>query len=362
MASLANATYSTPQNKSGLEASIADINANGGVNGHPLKLDFCDTNYDANQELSCTRQLISDHVSVALDPSILADASGREFTAFAAAGIPVLGTQGLSPAELNSKVVFPLSSGIPGWVYGAVDNLVAHGDKKIVAFTDPNPGSQFFASVVVAAAKSAGLTATTVTADPSSDPTFSTGAAKAIAGGTTGIVLCPSPVNVPKMVLALKQAGYTGQISSITAIFAPPIVKAMGSAADGVLLTSQVAFSTETSDPGVVKFLADMKKYQPNSVIDESTLFTWASAQLFAKVMAKQTSFTPANVLKTLNAVKTPINIGVAAPWSVVGKKSPLTAYSRIFNPTVQNGVLKNGAIVAQGGFVNPFAALKAAA
>src|ERR1700692_1288158 len=53
MDSLNNPIYSAPETQSGLKAGIDDVNAHGGVNGHPLKLDFCNTNYTANLEYSC---------------------------------------------------------------------------------------------------------------------------------------------------------------------------------------------------------------------------------------------------------------------------------------------------------------------
>jgi branched-chain amino acid transport system substrate-binding protein len=361
MASLSNPVYSTPQNKYGMEAAISALNATGGIDGHPVKLDFCDTNYDANQELSCTRELINDHVSAMLNPAILADSSGREFKLASEDKVPMVGGEGLSPAELTTPGVFPLSSGLPGWVYGAVENLLANGDRKVSVLVDNNPGSEFFGSLAEAALKSAGVTPVSeVIADPSSDPTLSTAASKAIAGGTDGIVLAPSPVNVPKLVLGLKQAGYTGKVASITALFAPAITKAIGSAGNGILLTSQVAFTTDTSNPAIRSFLADMKKYQPSSPIDESTLFSWASVELFAKAMSGQSSYTAAHVLQVFNTLSRSLRIGVAAPYSVKGKKSPLAEFTRIFNPTVQDGTLQNGAVVANGkGFINPFIALK---
>jgi ABC-type branched-subunit amino acid transport system substrate-binding protein len=359
-ASLSNPVYSTPQTKAGIVAAVDAINAAGGVSGHPLKLEFCDTAYDANKELACARQLISDHVSALLSPNILADQTGKEYTVAAAAQVPVIGGEGLSPAELNSPGAFPLSSGLSGWVYGAVDNLLASGARKVSILVDTNPDSEYFASLAVAALKSAGLTPIAdVAADPTSDPTLTTAAAKATERGTDGIILAPSPLNTIKALQALKQIGYTGKTSSITALFQPAIIKAAGSAANGLLLTSQLAFVTDTSNPGIVAFLADMKKYQPSAPIDETTLFSWAATELFAKVMTGKTSFTGPAVQAAFASLSTPVDISVAAPYAVVGRTSPLSQYSRIFNPTVQDGTLTNGTVQPNGkGFVNPFTSL----
>ncbi|HVA09674.1 MAG TPA: ABC transporter substrate-binding protein, partial [Acidimicrobiales bacterium] len=133
--SLSNPEYSAPETQSGLQAAVGDINAHGGINGHVLKLNFCNSGYIANQELACTNQLIAANVTALVAPSILADQTGREYTAAQAAGMPIIGTQGLTPPELTSPVTFPAGSGIPGWAYGAADALVSQGIRKINILT-----------------------------------------------------------------------------------------------------------------------------------------------------------------------------------------------------------------------------------
>jgi ABC-type branched-subunit amino acid transport system substrate-binding protein len=354
-----SSVYNQPDAKTGLDAAIASINAAGGVNGHPLKLDFCDTEYTVNGELRCARQLASDKVSAVVNPYFLADQSGAEITTLAQAGIPIFGSQGLSPAELNSPDVFPLSSGLPGWAYGAAAQMLGAGATKISVLIDTNPGSAFSATLVTAAIKSAGKSATTVTGDPNSDPTFAAAAAKATKGGVNGVILTPSPLNLPKMITALRQSGYTGKIGSLSVIMPPAVVKALGSAGEGVLADSQVALTSDSSNTGVQKYTADMAKYGKNTITD-SSLFNWSAVELFAKAIAGATSFDAKSIVSTLNGVSTPIDIGTVGPWKTSGVTSPLKDFSRILNPTVSYGVVKNGEIVTagSGGYVNPFTTL----
>jgi branched-chain amino acid transport system substrate-binding protein len=353
-----------PELKAALEASISAINAAGGIHGRPLKLQFCDTQYNANKELSCMRELIAAKVSAVISPEIINDQSGRPYQLASTAGVPVLGGLGLTPAEFSIKGVYALSSGIPGWVYGAVEHLLATGSKKIGLLGTNEAGSSFFIGLSAAALKSAGVTpAVTATVDPEADPTFSSGAAKASGNGVDGIILATNPKYVPKAVLALKQAGYKGKISSITAIFGPAIVKALGSAADGVLLTSQVAFPADSTNPGVKSFNADMDAYQPSAERTEQALNGWAGVQLFAKVMGSASSFNASDVLAAFSGLSTPVDLGLAGPFRVVGKATYLKMFPNIYNPTVQNGTVTGGKVLADGkGFINPFTALMARA
>ncbi len=79
------------------------------------------------------------------------------------------------------------------------------------------------------------------------------------------------------MVAGLKQAGYTGKIGTLSVILPQALITALGSSANGILVDSQAAFTTDTAIPGVAAYLADAKKYGNNTVTDAS-LFTWSAA------------------------------------------------------------------------------------
>jgi branched-chain amino acid transport system substrate-binding protein len=357
---LHNPAYNEPTLLTGLQAAVDSINAAGGVKGHKLKLNFCDTGYTVNGELSCAHQFVSEQVAAAVDPYFLADQSGAEVQLLQQAGIPIFGGQGLSPTELNNPDAYPLSSGLPGWTYGAVASLLRAGAKKISILVDTNPGSQFAGQLLAAAAKSAGITAPVVTGDPNADPTFAAAAAKATANGKNGVALFPSPVNVPKMIKALRQTGFQGKISLPTVILPAVFINALGAAGNGVLADSQVALTTDTSNPGVRQYLADMKKYGHNQVTDAS-IFAWSAVQLFAKAIAGGSSFDAKGITAALSSLSTPVDINTVAPWHAAGVTSPLATFRRILNPTVTYGVVKNGQLVTEGGgFVNPFTQLSA--
>jgi ABC-type branched-subunit amino acid transport system substrate-binding protein len=347
------------ERKAGIEAAISDINASGGINGHMVKFDFCDTEYNPNMEIDCARQLVSDHVVAVINPDILANQTGEPYKVLAQAGIPVVGDSGLSPAGMASPNSFPLAGGIPGWVFGADDNAIRAGATKIAVVQDTNPASEFAGKLAAEGLAEAKIKpVAVVTGDPSSDPTFSSAAAKAMAGGVNGIVVAMAPANVPKLVVALRQAGYKGIISSLSAIVPSQVIAALKSAANGILLSSQTALVTDTSNPGVAKFLADMKKYQPSAAVNELTETGWAAMMLFDKVTAKLSSFTAATVLGAMKSVTTPIDLGVIGPWKSVGATSPIKLFPQLgFNPTVAYGVVKNGQTVPDQtkGFPNPF-------
>jgi ABC-type branched-subunit amino acid transport system substrate-binding protein len=362
--SISSSVLSQPERQGAEEAAISVINAAGGVKGHPLKLDWCDTKNDANGEFTCMRQLAADKVTAIVAPGLIVDQSSRGLKYAAAQGIPIIGGQGLSPAEFSTPGVFPLASGIPGWSYGQVVALVNAGCKHIALFGDNEAGSLYILGFTQAAMQLAGITPVRyVKTDQNADPTFAQGAAQAIAGGVDCVVFDSSPTYGAKAVQALRGAGFKGPIASITGVFVQPIINSLGANANGLYLTSQMALNTDTSNPGVQAFLAAMKKYASSDDTNETAMTAWTAVQLFADV-AKTISggIDSASVLAAMNNLSTPIGLQTAGPYQVKDVTSPLKDYPRMYNTMVAIGVVKDGKLApaGSGGFVDPFKALAA--
>jgi ABC-type branched-subunit amino acid transport system substrate-binding protein len=347
-----------PQLKAGITAAVNAINAAGGLDGHPLELTTCDTQYNTNKELTCMRQLIDDKVSAVVGPLILNDATGREYQLSKAADVPIVGSLGLTEIEYNSPGVFPLVGGIPSWYYGAVEHLLGVGSQRLSFLGESTPGAVLSGQLTEAAIKAAGMTPTAiVNTDTTADPTFAVGAAKATSNGVDGVVIGTNPQFVPKAVLALKTAGYKGPISTISSIVPPPLIKALGSAGDGLLVTSDVSLVSDTKNPAVAEFVDAMKKYQPSASLEELSMDGWAATQLLVKVAGANTR--GADIMKAFDNLSGSVDLGVMGPWSTPKSPPYLSKFPRIYNAFVENGTLRNGVIDPDGkGFVNPFTKL----
>jgi ABC-type branched-subunit amino acid transport system substrate-binding protein len=62
MAPLTSQVVTLPELQAGVVAAIDGLNAQGGIDGHQVKLDFCDTQFTNSGEISCMDQMISDKV------------------------------------------------------------------------------------------------------------------------------------------------------------------------------------------------------------------------------------------------------------------------------------------------------------
>lgn len=357
---VSSTVYSNENPKHGMEAAIEALNADGGLAGKELQLDFCDTAFEANKELSCTRDLIKKEVSAVLTPMIMVSQSGREYKLAEQAGMPFIGGRGLVLADLSSEASFPLTAGQQGWAYATIENLRAKGAKNIAIFADDNAASHFTAKLQTDALASAGMKPKhTVFADPKADPTYTSSAAKATAGDVDGVVMSIAPANYPKAVQALRKGGYDGLIAHGSTLSTPENLKALGSTADGILTSAHFASADDTSNAEIKRFREEMKKYRPKAQVDESTLAGWAAVQLFAEVMRDEDDFDSESVLKTFNELSEPVDIGVIPPYKVKGQTPPLKETPRMFNPYVQNSTIKDEGYEADGDFVNPFESLQ---
>lgn len=252
---------------------------------------------------------------------------------------------------------YPLSSGAVGWYYGTVKALERAGATKVAVYADANPAAQFVAALTRGALSALHVTdAGSFSADLQADPTLAASAAKVVASGANGVVMAPS--NLPLMITALSQAGYKGKLAAISSTATAASLLALGSLADGMLISSLTALPSDTANPAVAAFRANMKRYAPNASIDTNDLTVYAAVELFAKVMATSAgTATDAKAFKAaLDNLSRPVDIGLIGPWAIRGRSPSLRAYPSILNPIIAFGVVKNGTVMPDpAGFSNPF-------
>jgi branched-chain amino acid transport system substrate-binding protein len=352
--------YQAPEMAEGMEAAMEAINAEGGVEGHRLELAVCDTNFTANGETGCARQIIGEKADAIVAPFMLADSSGASWPILEKAGIPAIGQQGASLAELNSPYVFPLGSSFVGPYAGTAVVAAEQKAKKVVIVADdPNPVAKPVEELISGVLKSKGITdVTVVTGHTQSDPTFATAGAEAVDKSPDAVILTATPNNVATMIKALHASGYEGKLIVPTLLLPEQSIEALGSEAEGIYVTSATAFESDESNPGIQKFKEEMDQYAPGVAQDDAALEGWSGMHLFADAAAGAKSFDSAGLQATFEKVAKPIELGTSGPWSVVGKTNKIPGFSRIVNPTIVTGQIEGGVYKSSGSgeFVNPFA------
>ncbi len=357
MAPLNSPLYTIPNSLPMLTAAVDSINAAGGIKGHPLKLDFCDTKFQAATELSCSRQLIADHVVAVVDPTVVADQSGAEYKLFATAKIPYFAGLGTSPIETTGSDSYPESGAGAAWAYGAVKALQLAGATKVALMPDVGSIGQEVVSELGPPIKALGLkNAGIVYVDSNADPTQASAAAKIVASGANGVLV--GSIHTSTSLQALSQAGYKGKIATLSSLATHGTLVAAGSYGNGELVSSISAIVSGNTNPQVQQAEAAMAQYAPGATIDSTGIAFFAGVELFAKIMdtSHASTLNTAAFVTAMKNLSTPINIGLVGPWAIKGRTPGLKSQPRVLNPDIAIGIVKNGVIVPwKSGFINPF-------
>lgn len=352
-APLASPKISMPQFETVAEARTAAINDAGGINGRPVELVFCDTNYDPNTEAGCARQAESEGVVAVVGPYTVFPGTYDLLDRY---GIPVIGSTGINPAEFTSEMAYPLAGGIPGWYTGTVSLAKEAGAESVAMISCGSSACELASSIVQPAVSASGLTLTDVVSVATGAPDLSAPVAKAIAGKPDALILAVVPNDMPKLIQAIRNAGFEGTIASSTGLFPPATVQALGTAGDGILLTSQVKPLSDTSDPTVAQYISEMDKQDAGATKDENSEIAWGGHVLFEKLAEGTDVVNRQALTDALTNLSEPIDTGITAPYSTVGKVSPLADSPRLFNPTVYYTKIADGQVIRTSDtYVNPF-------
>lgn len=135
---------SQPGNREAAEAAVKYANESlGGIAGHPVEIVYCANKEDPASAIDCANQMVEQGVAAVVVPST---GQGPSMVPIiTGAGIPFMGVQGVSPAELTTPNAYMLTGGFPGVLKGMADYSKANDFKKVTIYVTDN------ASVVPAA-------------------------------------------------------------------------------------------------------------------------------------------------------------------------------------------------------------------
>jgi branched-chain amino acid transport system substrate-binding protein len=106
------------------------VNASGGINGHPVKVDVMDDNGSAATSLAAAKTLVQqDHVVAIVGEQTAQDITWAKYVE--SAGVPVIGGGSYSPPMNSNPDFFPSGGTLAAANYGLVDEAVQQGQKKL---------------------------------------------------------------------------------------------------------------------------------------------------------------------------------------------------------------------------------------
>ena len=296
----ANSVTNYPEIIPAVNARAAAVNTAGGINGHPIQVESCDDQTNANLAASCARQAVSDGVVAVIGGFSLNVA--QQLPILEQAGIPIIGqTVGTIP-EAQPKIAFPFASGDINWL-GAGKALGQAGCKKLgVIALSGLAISRRLAGLASDSFMATGGTVVDTVLVPNSSPDYSPVVASLIGKGAECIAPVMGAGETLKVVTAVKQSGKNLRIaqpvSGITST-----LQALGSQADGIIGIYPAHLVTDDV-PAIKTAVAEIKKYGGSDVKLSAGTAIWGPAKvLFEAMKSIKGDITAASVLDALSKV-----------------------------------------------------------
>lgn len=296
-----------PQLVTGAKAAANKVNAAGGVNGHKISIESCNTQGDPNVSAACARKAVSDHVAAVV--GMLALTSANVVPILEAAHIPAIGSFDINSVDHMSPVSFPLDSSavqlvgeivaVPGWQSCKHPAMLYDSDldsAKRAANTMKNLYASLSPSV-----KAKTVAITTTTTD------FRAQIAALLDGGTDCAWTASTPTPMLALVKAAAASGQHVKLANNASTLTADQLKGLGSAGKGVYISSSFLLpGTSAGDT----FAADMKSVDSSAPADQNAEDAYASVLILANVAKTLAVYTGPKVLAALNSAKN-IEVGV---------------------------------------------------
>jgi branched-chain amino acid transport system substrate-binding protein len=336
-----NAGADFPESREAANAMVSYLNAyRGGIDGHPIKIDWCITDGSPATSGNCAKKLIADHPTAILGSTDLA--SAVTIPAYKAAKLAYIGGMNFTPVESSaSNAVIFNDTATLGNVLGGVYAAQNLKGKKVAVIALGDTQGQFSANTFwVPGIKSAGGQAKVFLAPPS-QADLSSVVQSAIAWGPDVIGL-ESPSQCVALLTALKSAGWSKPVISIDPCSAPVTVKAAGGAAEGMYWFQPFQLSTTGTDDAK---LADavLAKYAPAKIAVDSPALAEMSTLMnvwSAFHSTDPSKLTTSNILTTLRNGSDHPNF-LAEPYTCDGRAIP--AFPAVCNAKYYLYQIKNG-------------------
>ena len=330
-----------------LQVWVQWINANGGINGHPVKLIAFDDQFNPANTLADAKQLIADHVL-----AIVSDQTSFDSTfasSVKAAGIPVVGGGLFQSSWYTNSDFYPQgTTSIPS-IYNEIKLGINKGMTKLGLFyCAESPACAQAVQLYKPLTQMAGGTLSYYASVSASAPNYTAQCLAAQSAGVQFLDIGDNSSTILRVAESCAQQNYkpleVGTDGSVTGQWATSSVM------QGAVAVQQDAPFSDTSNAGIATMISAIKQYNPGILTadswGENDVYAWASGQLFAAA-AKAGNLgdnpTAAGVIQGLTSLSGETLGGIAPPLTFASGQD-----HEVYCEFVQ-GVANNAFIQPQG-------------
>jgi ABC-type branched-subunit amino acid transport system substrate-binding protein len=339
--SQANAVSSEPWIPAAAKIGAAAVNASGGLDGHPVQIDYCDDHGTAQGGSICAQKLLAvDKVLMMVgddgtqEPSLIPTLATAKTFSF--------GSMGASPQSLMNSRVFVIDPDeAEYWVMPQMFPKTTH---KVVYLPEESALAQQAAKANTAYLPK-GVTAANPVTIPSSATSFQSYCLQIKASGADTVIPAMNVAQVPTLVQSCNQVGLT----NVTWAFSSFEITRQLVATVSQLNIPNIAVLGLGGGGTEQRFEADVAKYGPSvggitDTISESGINAWLSVRLLPQVVKGAGSLDPAVIYSWLGQQTNFSTMGATAPIDFA--KSPIPQIPRLVNLSGTKGEIRGGKLV----------------
>ncbi|WP_432835273.1 ABC transporter substrate-binding protein [Dactylosporangium sp. CA-092794] len=291
---------SVPGTQIGGEVAVAAINAAGGINGRPLKVEFCDDKSNPSLASQCVQKAMSNGAVARVGGygvngntilPILDNASMADFGGYPA-----------TPVENSNRVSFPLAAGANIYAgFGGLAKAMHSDAQKYLVVNSVLNGVEKRIEIVDKSMQAAGLERLSGVTVPSNTADLSSIVGQIKRADPDIVIGLLSPSDLTKYWSAANALGLTKPLMTQTSGLTPDVLKTAGS---GLAWTSFATGypSYNGSAPGAADFRSQMAKYAPGKELTLDAWGPWVAMNALASILRSMSG--PINSETVLAAVK----------------------------------------------------------
>ena len=230
----------------------------GGVDGHPIQLLTCNTDFNPDLSQSCAQEMVSKHVDAVIGGI---DIWGTGIQTLANNGIPYVGGIPVSSESAQTKVSFQFSGGTWGAALGMGEYAVQtlHAKKIAVIYADFGPITDS-AKLAKTALERRGAHVDLISVS-AVNPDMVTALNQAAQTKPDAVIALTADSGCKPTMLTARQIGLKVPIMYTGACAAPKILDSVGTAAQGAIFNVEADLNPKSSDNALYNAIVD--RYGP---------------------------------------------------------------------------------------------------
>ena len=308
-----------------IEAWAKYVNANAGINGHPVNVIVKDDAQNPATSLQDAKELVTqDHIMAMVGEESFVDSAWASY--IAGAGIPVVGGINFEAPFVSNPDFYPSGTQVVVGTVGLAAMAKQLGKTHVgMLYCAESPVCAQLVPIGQGAAKLTGLKLTTAKISATA-PSYTAPCLAAKSAGVDALFVADNTTVVQRVIAACVQQGYNPQQVGSTETASNAWLT--NSVFNGALLQGSNANPFDPSTPSIKLFQDALNQYAPglvgSSAFTYEDILPWSGGLLFqaaAKAAHITPSSTPADVKKGLYALKNETLGGVAPPLTFTPAK-----------------------------------------